>query len=154
MRHRIRAAALITEKDSILLVKHSGDGYQWWAPPGGGVEGDESLPECAAREVLEETGLGVSVGQLVYVREFIELRTDTHHVEAFFMADVTGGRLKPGIQPDGSDYVHVIKEVRFVGREELPGLKLYPDELVTEFWNDLKAGFPVTRYLGLEFDDD
>ena len=67
MKHRIRAAAIVVEGDSMLLVKHQGhgpeDGYMWWVPPGGGVEGEESLVECARRETLEETGLSVELGQ-------------------------------------------------------------------------------------------
>ena len=43
MKHRIRAAAIIVDGDSILLVKeetnHPHDGRFWWIPPGGGVEG-------------------------------------------------------------------------------------------------------------------
>ena len=76
MKHRIRAAAIVVEGDSMLLVKHQGhgpeDGYVWWVPPGGGVEGEESLEECARRETLEETGLSVELGNIVYVREFLE----------------------------------------------------------------------------------
>ena len=69
MKHRIRAAAIVVEGDSMLLVKHQGhgpeDGYVWWVPPGGGVEGEESLEECARRETLEETGLSVKLGNIV-----------------------------------------------------------------------------------------
>jgi 8-oxo-dGTP diphosphatase len=156
MRHRIRAAALITRGDSILLVKHRGvrdPGNAWWVSPGGGVEGAESLVECAAREVREETGLEAGIGEMVYIREFVEPVTDTHHIEVFFTAEVTGGVLAAGAQPDDNDYVHEIEEVRFVRRDELAGIKLYPAALVTEFWDDLAAGFPAMRYLGLEVDD-
>ena len=109
MKTRIRAAALVTKDDSLLLVKHRGSrdfGYVWWVSPGGGVEGNESLDECASRETLEETGLEVSIGQLVYLREFIEPVTDTHHIEAIFSAEVTGGELVTGVQPEDSEYVH------------------------------------------------
>ncbi len=43
MKHRIRVAALITRGDAVLLVKHVADGHHWWVPPGGGIEGEESI---------------------------------------------------------------------------------------------------------------
>ena len=67
MQHRIRAAAIVVQGDSVLLVQHQHNDLQggrpWWVPPGGGVEGEESLMDCAQREVLEETGLSVELGQ-------------------------------------------------------------------------------------------
>lgn len=155
MRQRIRAAALITCGDSILLVKHRGNrdrNYFWWVPPGGGVEGSESLTECAEREVLEETGLIVQVGKLIYLREFIERPTDTHHIEAFFSAEITGGSLRTGDQPDVSEYVHEIEAVHFIDRDELQTITVFPEELKSRFWKDLGSGFTRTRYLGLKVD--
>ena len=76
MRHRIRAAAIVTDGDSVLLVQHQHnevqEGQSWWMPPGGSVEGKESLVECALREMFEETGRSVELGRIAYVREFIE----------------------------------------------------------------------------------
>ena len=71
MQHRIRAAAIVIEGDSVLLVQHQHDrideGQPWWVPPGGGVEGEESLVECARREMLEETGLLVALDRIAYI---------------------------------------------------------------------------------------
>lgn len=71
MRHRIRAAVLVVEGDSVLLVQHQHDelhgGESCWIPPGGGVDGEESLVECARRETLEETGLSVELGRIAYI---------------------------------------------------------------------------------------
>ncbi|MEX0763133.1 MAG: NUDIX domain-containing protein [Dehalococcoidia bacterium] len=154
MRHRIRAAALITEGNSILLVKEVQDGREWWVPPGGGVEGDEDIYECARRETLEETGLDVTLRrQVVYIREFIERATDTHHIELFLAAERVQGKLIVGSNDDEGPYSHFIQDVRYVPRSQLGQITVYPAALLDGFWDDLAAGFPSTRNLGLEMDD-
>ena len=154
MNHRVRAAAIVVEGDSILLVKHHGhgpeDGYVWWVPPGGGVEGEESLEECTRRETLEETGLSVELGNIAYIREFIE--PGYHHYEIFFLATSYSGSVVTGENPDVGvlDTAHAIDDVRFVHRSEMQGMNVTPEELKTRFWDDLAAGFPTTRYLEVE----
>ena len=130
MKHRIRAAAIVVEGDSMLLVKHQGhgpeDGYVWWVPPGGGVEGEESLEECARRETLEETGLSVELGQIAYVREYLE--PDYHHCEIFFLATSYSGSVVTGENPDVGilDTAHAIEDVRFIHRSEMQGMTISP----------------------------
>ena len=154
MKHRIRAAAIVVEGDSVFLVKHQGhgpeEGYVWWVPPGGGVEGEESLEECARRETLEETGLSVELGNIVYVREFLE--PGYHHCEIFFLATSYSGSVVTGENPDVGvlDTAHAIDDVRFVHRSEMQGMNVSPDELKTTFWDDLADSFPTTRYLPVQ----
>ena len=154
MQHRIRAAAIVFEGDSVLLVQHQhdeiDDGQSWWVPPGGGLEGDESLVECARRETLEETGLSVEIGRLAYVREFVE--PGYHHCEVFFVATSYEGTLVTGSNPEDSNlaFVHIIKDARFVRRDEMEGMTIYPEEIKTTLWYDLANGFSGTRYLGVQ----
>ncbi len=154
MKHRIRAAAIVVEGDSVLLVQHQHDeikgGESWWVPPGGGVEGEESLVECAKRETLEETGVSVELGNIVYVREFVE--PGYHHCEVFFVATSYSGKAAIGTNPEPEilDLVHIIKDARFVHRNEMAGMTIYPERLKTTFWEDLADGFPQTRYLGVD----
>jgi 8-oxo-dGTP diphosphatase len=59
-------AAIFDEQRRILCVKR-GYGPRNWTIPGGGVEVGESPIEALEREVCEETGYQVEVGELVGV---------------------------------------------------------------------------------------
>lgn len=59
------AAVIDASEKKVLLVRRSDSGR--WAVPGGYMEPGESLTEACAREVLEETGIRVRVGQLLAV---------------------------------------------------------------------------------------
>ena len=71
MSYGISAAALIFQDERILLVNHKKTGrYDFWLPPGGRLEGSESILECAKRETQEETGLDVELDRVLYFQEF------------------------------------------------------------------------------------
>lgn len=55
-------ALLVDGTDRILLAEHRIDAGTVWTAPGGGVEGDESVEETLARELVEETGLRLAGG--------------------------------------------------------------------------------------------
>ena len=154
MQHRIRAAVIVIEGESALLVQHQHndihEGQSWWVPPGGGVEGEESLLECARRETLEETGLSVELDRIAYIREFVE--PGYHHCEVFFIAASYSGTLMTGSNPGAGifDVDHMIKDVRFVPRAEMAGMTIYPEEVKTLLWGDLDNGFTQVRYLGVQ----
>jgi ADP-ribose pyrophosphatase YjhB (NUDIX family) len=54
----------------LLIVEQEHDDVREWGYLGGGLEFGESLQECAAREVLEESGLEVQVERLLSITEF------------------------------------------------------------------------------------
>src|SRR5271170_3141376 len=53
------ATVYVVEEQRVLLLLHPKHGK--WLPPGGHLEENETPPECARREVLEETGLQVEL---------------------------------------------------------------------------------------------
>lgn len=151
MRHRIRAAALLIDQGCILLVQHVHPvtGKTWWVPPGGGVEPrDGSIVECARREVFEETGLQVGLSRIAYIREFLDEENGVLNLEIFFATDHFQGELTiRHVQGSGPD-VHYIRDVRWVAKNAMQEMTIYPEILKDAFWEDAARGFPQTRYLG------
>jgi 8-oxo-dGTP diphosphatase len=151
MNHRLRAAALVIRDRQLLLVRQfeRRTGEHYWLPPGGGVESsDLSVFDCAKRETLEETGLQIEASRILYIREFIDFAYDFRNFEVFVLADqVHGEAAVREVWPETREYPRVT-EVQWVSQEQMSALTVYPEELKTEFWTDLKMGFPVTRHLG------
>ena len=60
--HIIAAAGIvINEKDEVLMVKANHGG---WVFPGGQVEVGENVIDAVKREVMEETGIEIEVGEV------------------------------------------------------------------------------------------
>lgn len=89
--YRISAGAITEHEGRLLLVRHLRPGrYDFWVAPGGGVKGDESYENAAAREVHEETGLTVSVGKLLYIEDLVN--PECRFVKFWFAATLVGGQ--------------------------------------------------------------
>jgi ADP-ribose pyrophosphatase YjhB (NUDIX family) len=108
----VAARALVTRSGGDRLLV-SDDGCRWYTP-GGRLAPGESLKECVAREVYEETGLKVEVGNLVYVSEFWEHEFNQHKVECFFLATLEAGQLTGGWK----DLDGLVEHMRFFSEEE------------------------------------
>lgn len=82
---------VIVKQGRILLGKRCGShGAGEYATPGGHLEHLESFAQCAAREVMEETGL--PIGPLRFLRALNSTRyAPKHYVNLAFAAEWRGG---------------------------------------------------------------
>lgn len=96
-----------------------------WTLPGGGLRFGEEPEAAAVREVREETGLDVAVGELLGVRSVVlepEETVSGHRIQAIAMlyrATVTGGELRDEV--GGSSDM-----ARWVALDDLESIVLTP----------------------------
>lgn len=128
---RLAVRALILRDDRLLVVNaYPEGGLELWCAPGGGAEPHASLPQNLAREVHEETGLEIDVGELRLVNEFHDPDGDFHQVDLFFRCRITAGDIDPAWQ----DREKVVSRRRFVTRREIAGMPHRPAALADAAW--------------------
>ena len=106
--------AVVRDGDRILLVRRSRGAYAgYWAVPGGRQQRGETMRDATAREVLEETGLVVAVGEPVWIGDIIgEGDPPAYHYSVVdFEATAIGGALAAGDDAADARWVPVA-EVR------------------------------------------
>lgn len=119
----LAVSVALRSESRVLLVRRAREPLAaFWSFPGGAVEIGERLHEAAAREVHEETGLEIEVGDLIDRAEII-LHDDDGRVEHHFVIVVFAGRHISGEPVCGDD----ADAVRWVDISELPEYQLTPD---------------------------
>ena len=149
MRHRIRAAGILVDQDRILMVNENDGGRSYWVPPGGGFEAaDGNTRNTVKREVWEETGLSVTVGELLFVREFCETARGIYHVEQFYMVDQWQGEVSLKNLEALTGEVRSISQARWLTRQELAEVDVFPSQLRDLLWDKLDQGDLSIVHLG------
>ena len=123
---KIAATCVIERGGEVLLVRRGNQpGYGLWSMPGGYVDRGEVVEAAAAREVSEEAGLEVEVGQL------IGLFSEEDHpvVVAAYTAREVGGELQAGSEA---------LEVAFFPPDQLPDMAFPRDHTILEQWGLLR----------------
>lgn len=91
-------SAFVVRQGKILLVRRGRHpGYGEWSLPGGVIELGETARQAAAREVLEECGVTVQIGDIVDHLDAIfldeEKRVRYHYVIVVFQGEYVAGQI-------------------------------------------------------------
>jgi 8-oxo-dGTP diphosphatase len=88
----VAAAVMIRDGKIFVTERGYGDYKDWWEFPGGKIEENESPRDAVSREIGEELGVSIEVGDRIYVIEYDY--PDFHlHMEAF-ACTLSGGEIE------------------------------------------------------------
>ena len=134
---------ILDDKNRVLMVCQHHEERDIWMVPGGGIEDGEDTLHAGIRELLEETGLEIEMGPLLWHVEEVSESRGQRFVN-FFMGRLVGGDMHLGMDPEFDDSHQVLKDVKFMTREELQAAEhVYPVYLKDELWDILEQGGPV-----------
>jgi len=107
MKRRIAVRAIIVHEGKLLCATlHTDNGTaDYWSTIGGGVNPGESLIPALTREVIEETGIKPSIGNLLYVTQF--KTSNTEHLEFFFHVTNSGDFLNIDLSKTSHGYLEI-----------------------------------------------
>ena len=130
----IAVGGVLFHEGRVLLVKRGREPAKGlWAIPGGKIEPGEKLTDAVKREFLEETGIEVEAGEVVYVFDAIDL-PKYHYVIIDYLVKMIGGDLRAGDDAE---------EVRWFAPDELDQYPVAPAtvELLSQYNNFYKENY-------------
>ncbi len=157
MINRIRVGVLLFKQDKLLMIRHVNpdDGYEWWVPPGGGIQDSETIYESAKREVYEEAGLKIKTGKPIYLRQFIYEEFKQNNIDIYITADIIEGKETiANLMKEKTNDSRFIKELRYFSEEEIQKINVFPKILQERMWKDRKEGFQNLIFFGIERDKE
>ncbi len=131
----IRACGGVIARDGRVVVVHRPK-YDDWSLPKGKAHGDEGDEECALREIEEETGLRVSLGEELATTTHLDAQGRPKRIRWWRMTPLSGD-FTPSDEID---------ELRWLTPDEARELLTYPRDI------ELVDSLKVIRY-ELEFED-
>ncbi|GAB3523609.1 NUDIX hydrolase [Emticicia fontis] len=137
---KIRTAVVIIENEKILTMHYQYGGQDVYNLPGGNLEFGESLTLALARELDEELGVKVEIGELMMVGEvhFPDPQKQTIHF--IFEGEITEGT--PLLNAEQTSAL----AIRWLSIKELGSVNLYPN--ICKSLKEYLSGNLPDKYIG------
>lgn len=140
---------LTNEENEILMVRQHHEERDIWMVPGGGIEPFENSIEAAIREAKEETGLDIEITGLAWHIEEVSHERGQRFVN-YMIGKIVGGTLGLGYDPELDENHQVLREIKFMSRDELSRVEnLYPSFFNEEIWDILQEEITGTTHYKL-----
>lgn len=94
-RPKIGVGVIVVKDRKVLLGKRKGShGSETWNFPGGHLEMNEEVEDCAAREVMEEAGIKIKNIRKAAFTNDIFAKEGKHYVTLYVIADYDSGTVR------------------------------------------------------------
>ncbi|GAB3980317.1 hypothetical protein GCM10028806_47600 [Spirosoma terrae] len=138
---KVRPSALIwrlsANQTEVLLMRYNYGGQDVYALPGGNPDRGEILPETVIREIREELGVSVEVGEMILAGEMLLTQRNDDVLHVVFAARNLQG--EPVLNPAETTALELVWKPVI----ELDQLNLYPN-----IGSKLEPWFRSATYLG------
>lgn len=147
MNRRIAVRGIIVDDNGRLFcVRHKAYGgtneRTFWCVPGGGLDPGEPLIKGVQRELLEETGVNVDIGQLLFIQQYGSASKE--ELEFFFLVK----NWKDFVGIDISSATHADEEIAEFGFVDPKSVYVLPKFLTEISLAELPSrGVDVFNYL-------
>lgn len=136
----VRPAILIIENQKILTMQYNYGGQEVYNLPGGNLELGEHLSDALAREMQEELGIEVSVGEMILVGEIYFEARKKHTLHLLFEGKITSGI--PTLNPKETSAL----AIKWLNINDLDKINLYPN--LSKQIQDYLAEKLSNKYIG------
>lgn len=115
---KVSLRAIIIRDEKALIARDIND-PDIWEIPGGRLDEEEGLEACLKRELVEELGVHIAVGPLIYAEQFHQTRDGVLSLLIAYEATLVDPDAPFKLAPDE------VAEVKWVGKDELQHQKIY-----------------------------
>ena len=118
---KVALKAVITSGEKVLVLRDPREEREIWELPGGRLNKEELIEEGLAREVKEELGIDIAVGEVLYMTQFFQHSEQRNALVIVFIATMQNPDQEIMLEPGE------VSEIRWVNEDEAEKLEFFPE---------------------------